>query len=170
MLFSIMVYYRILNIVPCAILWDLVFYIYPVYNSLESANPKLLIYPSHPFPPSVPISFSTQRLVLFKLTTREPSWGGHCPRWGVLRKPWPESKSSGGLWSVWCDTWFSGIQFFFFFNQKPKGVYMCPIKRGLRSPTDQKGQIPQLTLDCINTWWSNQNTNQKVWRTKAELQ
>ena len=41
--------------------------------------------------------------------------------------------------------------FFFFFNQKPKGVYMCPIKKGLRSLTDQKGQIPQLTLDCINT-------------------
>lgn len=39
----------------------------------------------------------------------------------------------------------------FFKNQKPKGVYMCPIKKGLRSPTDQKGQIPQLTLDCINT-------------------
>lgn len=41
---------------------------------------------------------------------------------------------------------------FFFFNQKPKGVYMWPVKKGLRSPTDQKGQIPQLTLDCIKTW------------------
>ena len=45
-----MIYYRILNIVPCAIQWDLVvclFYIeYFVY-----ANLKLLIYPSlTPFP------------------------------------------------------------------------------------------------------------------------
>ena len=141
MLFSIMVYYRILNIVPCAILWDLVFYIYPVYNSLESANPKLLIYPSHPFPPSVTISFSTQRLVLFKLTTREPSWGGHCPRWGVLRKPWPESKSSGGLWSVWCDTWFSGIQFFFFLIRSQKGCICVPSREDFDLPQTKRAKF-----------------------------
>ena len=43
---SIMVYHKILNIVPCAIEWDLVhpFYIY----QFASANPKVLI---HPFPP-----------------------------------------------------------------------------------------------------------------------
>ena len=39
-LFSIMVYHRILNIVPCAVQQDLV--VYPSYIQFASANPKLM--------------------------------------------------------------------------------------------------------------------------------
>ena len=45
--FSIMVYYRILNIVPCAILGPCLFCI----QQFVSANPKLLIYPPSPLFP-----------------------------------------------------------------------------------------------------------------------
>ena len=44
--FSTMAYPRILNIVPCAIQWDLVVYLSYIYNSLLLLTPN-----SHPFPP-----------------------------------------------------------------------------------------------------------------------
>ena len=48
MFFSIIVYYKILNIVPYAIQEDLVVYLNILYIVVVSANPRLLIYPSPP--------------------------------------------------------------------------------------------------------------------------
>ena len=44
MFFPIMVYYRILNLVP-GVMWEFVVYLFYIWQCV-SANPKLLIYPS----------------------------------------------------------------------------------------------------------------------------
>ena len=44
-LFSIMVYHRILKIVACAIQWDLV--VYPIYNSWPLLIPNSLLLGNH---------------------------------------------------------------------------------------------------------------------------
>ena len=66
-----MVYYRILNIVPCAIQKVLVVCLFYIQWCV-SVNPILLIYPSplhpHPLSPLVTISlFSTQDITLWLL-------------------------------------------------------------------------------------------------------
>ena len=49
MFFSIIVYHRILNVIPGAVQQDLVVYLFYI-QQLVSANPKLLIYFPTPFP------------------------------------------------------------------------------------------------------------------------
>ena len=56
MSFSIMVYHKILNIVPCAIQQDLIYTIYLIYTSWH-----LLIPNSQPFPP-FPTALATTSL------------------------------------------------------------------------------------------------------------
>ena len=62
-LLSIIGYYKILNIVPCAIQQALVVYLFYIQQCV-SANPKLLIYPSPPFP-LVTISLFSMSVNLF---------------------------------------------------------------------------------------------------------
>ena len=47
--FSLIGYYKILSIVPCAIQWVLVVYLFYIQYCV-SINPKFLIYPSPPSP------------------------------------------------------------------------------------------------------------------------
>ena len=57
--FFIIIYYRILNIIPCATQEDLILYLFYI-QQLVSVNPKLQIYP---FPPSFP--FGNHKFVFY---------------------------------------------------------------------------------------------------------
>ena len=65
--FSIIIYYRILDIVPCAQQQDLA--VYPFYiEQFVSANPRLLIFPSPtPFPLWYLSLFSMSVSLFFKI-------------------------------------------------------------------------------------------------------
>ena len=63
-LVSLMVYYRILNIVPCAISRTLVF-LHPTHNSLHLLIPNGQCFPPHPFSPLAIRSLFSMSVSLF---------------------------------------------------------------------------------------------------------